>query len=186
MKRLPTLLPLVLASVLSRAQVPDVDRWMANDGTVAFRSEAPLELIEARSTDLRGVLGTDGRFAFAIALNSFEGFNSGLQQEHFRENYLETERFPRATFEGRMIDPPAWPLEAPEEVRVRGELTVHGISRERILPVRLEPDGEGGVAARADFQIRLDDHDIGIPRIMHQKIAETIGVEVRVRLRTRP
>lgn len=186
MKRLRTVLLLALAPFASRAQAPDVDRWMANDGTVAFRSDAPLELIEARSSDLRGVLGTDGRFAFALALNSFEGFNSGLQKEHFRENYLETERFPRATFEGRMIDPPAWPLEAPEEVRVRGELTVHGISRERILPVRLEPDGEGGVTARADFQIRLDDHDIGIPRIMHQKIAETIGVEVRVRLRPRP
>jgi hypothetical protein len=186
MKRLPFLLLLVLAALASRAQAPAEDRWMANDGTVDFRSEAPLELIEARSSDLRGVLGTDGRFAFALAMNSFEGFNSGLQKEHFRENYLETERFPRATFEGRLIDPPAWPLEAPEDVRVRGELTVHGVSRERILPVRLEPDGEGGIAARSTFLIRLDDHDIGIPRIMHQKIAETIEVDVRVRLRTRP
>ncbi len=167
---------------LAASPTSAASRWSTQNGTVAFRSNAPLELIEAESSALRGLLDADGRFAFVLPMNSFQGFNSGLQREHFQENYMETTRFPKATFEGRMIDPPVWPLRGPASVRVRGTLTVHGVERERIIQVQLQPDGAGGLQAEATFSVRLDDHGIGIPKIMHQKIADTISVTVQLSL----
>ena len=119
---------------------------------------------------------------FVLPMNSFSGFNSGLQREHFQENYLEIVEHPRAVFEGRMIDPPSWPLEAEAVVRIRGMLKIHGVERERIIQVQLTPAQNGGMKAEAQFSVRLDDHGIGIPKIMHQKIADTIMVRVLLTL----
>src|SRR5205809_7976282 len=74
-------------------------------GTIAFRSEAPLEVIKASSNELRGIIETQKKqFAFSIKLKSFKGFNSGLQKEHFNENYLESDKYPDATFVGKIIE----------------------------------------------------------------------------------
>src|SRR4051812_29498793 len=75
------------------------------DGTIRFTSEAPLELIKAQSNKATGVIDCATKnVAFSIDIDSFEGFNSGLQKEHFRENYMETEKYPKATFKGKIIE----------------------------------------------------------------------------------
>ena len=72
-----------------------------NSGTISFRSDAPLELITADSKEMKGRLDVKRRlFAFSVKMNSFRGFNSPLQREHFNENYVESDKFPKATFAG--------------------------------------------------------------------------------------
>ena len=78
---------------------------MASKGKVQFTSEAPLELIKASSDKLKGAIDTAKKtFAFAVEISSFKGFNGDLQREHFHENYIETGKFPTATFSGKFIE----------------------------------------------------------------------------------
>ena len=151
-------------------------------GDIRFRSDAPLEVIEAASTALEGVIDPLTRsFAFSVPVRSFQGFNSPLQREHFNENYLESDKYPRATFSGKIIE--EIDLEAPGEhvVRVKGKLTIHGREQERIIRGNLRVAG-GRVYLSTDFKVLLAEHNIAIPKIVHQKIAEEIEVRMSAEL----
>src|SRR5688500_18189253 len=97
-KLLPALM--LFAGYLCHSQI-----YTCKDGHTKFTSEAPLELIKAQSDKTTGVLDCSTKnVAFSIDVESFDGFNSGLQKEHFRENYMETEKYPKATFKGKIIE----------------------------------------------------------------------------------
>ncbi|MFM2393269.1 MAG: hypothetical protein RLZZ546_1251, partial [Bacteroidota bacterium] len=99
---------------------------------VSFISEAPLEIIKANSRALTGVLNkTTNSFSFKVRLKSFEGFNSPLQKEHFFENYMEVDKNPEASFSGKIIEPIIDGNS--QQFRVKGILTIHGVSREAII-----------------------------------------------------
>lgn len=156
--------------------------FKAKDGRIHFSSDAPLELIEATSNQLSGVLDpAKGAFAFAVEIRSFRGFNSPLQREHFNENYLESRRFPRATFTGRIIEAIDFSIPGTYAVRAKGQLEVHGIRQERIIKGEMEI-AEDRIRIKAGFTILLEDHQITIPQIVHQKIAEEIRVEMEINL----
>ena len=96
---------------------------------ITFRSDAPLELIKASSNELKGVFIADKKqFAFTLNVNTFKGFNSPLQQEHFNENYLESNKYSRASFEGKIIEDIDLKKNGVYNIRAKGNLTVHGVS----------------------------------------------------------
>ncbi len=160
--------------------------WRCEGGVIAFTSDAPLELIEAASGELQGVINPEtGQFAFAVAINTFVGFNSPLQQEHFNENYLESDRFPRATFSGRIIEEVNLREAGNYTIRAKGDLVIHGVEHERIIKSQVTVE-EGNLRVQASFTVPLADHDIRIPRIVYQKIAEEILVEVNASFRLMP
>src|SRR3954468_5948319 len=79
--------------------------YYTNSGTIEFQSDASEELIKASSNALRTLMDIDKRtFVFKLSIRSFHGFNSALQQEHFNEKYLESEKYPEATFSGKIIE----------------------------------------------------------------------------------
>lgn len=154
-----------------------------NTGRIAFVSDAPLELIAAETDAFQFVVDTAAReFAIRIDVRGFEGFNSALQQEHFRENYMEVDRYPHAVFTGKILEPMSLRPD-PFTITVKGPLTIHGRATERIIEAtcRYGPDGE--LLVSAEFEVPLSDHDIEIPRIVHQKIAERIHVDFKAELR---
>lgn len=153
-------------------------RYSGNDGTISFTSDAPLEIIKASSDALRGILDiTQQNFAFTIPIESFQGFNSPLQREHFRENYMETTKFPTATFSGRIVEQVDLSKPGTYDIRAKGMLNIHGVSRERIIRCLLLVSEEE-IQVSSSFSVYLRDHDISIPRMVYQKIAEEIAVEV--------
>jgi polyisoprenoid-binding protein YceI len=156
-----------------------------NDGQVAFTSDAPLELIEAKSTVLRGLINADKRtFAFSIPITTFEGFNGPLQRVHFNENYLESAQFGTATFLGKIIESIDLSQDGDYIIRAKGKLTIHGVERERIIKSSVKViDGELNISS--SFTVLLREHDIDIPRIVFQKIAEEIRVELTGRMKVR-
>lgn len=156
------------------------DSWTGG-GRVAFVSRAPLELIEAASRSLRGALQPASRsFAFTLPVNSFEGFNSDIQRTHFLENYMEQKKYPSATFSGKIIEDVPFSTIGTYTVRAKGNLTIHGIARERIIRGTLVIT-EKEVVVTADFPVPLSDHGITIPKIVSQKISEDVAVTVQVR-----
>ncbi len=155
----------------------------ADNGKVSFLSEAPLELIRAASDKLKGAIDkSQGTFAFSVDIQTFRGFNGDLQREHFHENYMETEKFKTASFAGKFIEQVDFNTNGNYVVRAKGMFTIHGIQKERIIKgVIVVNNGE--ISIDAVFTVRLEDHDIKVPKIVHEKIAEEIRVEMSVKFK---
>ena len=153
------------------------------EGSISFVSEAQLETIKASSKKVKGVLNTaDNTFAFAVQNNSFHGFNSALQEEHFNENYMESDRFPQSTFSGKIIEDVNLKTPGAYDVRAKGMLNIHGVTQERIIrcTVSVQP---GGITIQSKFTVLLEDHRINVPRIVNEKIFPEIAVTVDLTLR---
>ncbi len=147
-------------------------------GMVHFSSTAPLELISADSKDLRGVLDVRKKtFAFKIPIVSFRGFNSPLQREHFNENYMESEIYPDATFRGKIIEDVTLEKDGEYKVRAKGKLRIHNIEQERIITVMIKTNSSK-LNFHSDFTVSLIDHNIKIPRVVYDKLAPDIQVQV--------
>ena len=167
-----------LFSIVCTGQV-----FTCKDGLTKFTSEAPLELIKAESHQTIGVVDcTTKNVAFSIDIDSFEGFNSGLQREHFRENYMETEKYPRATFKGKIIEDIDFTKPGVTTVRAKGIFSIHGTEVEKIVKVKLNLKGREMVID-TNFEVPLQDHNIKIPKVVNQKIASIILVEVKATLK---
>jgi hypothetical protein len=167
----------MMATIEVQAQLPT---YRAETGEVQFRSEAPLEIIEAKSKALRGAINpNENTFAFTIEINSFDGFNSALQRVHFNENYLESPTYPRATFSGKIIEKIDWNQEGQHEIRAKGLLNIHGQEKERIIRSELEIR-PNELYVKSAFSLMLADHNITIPKIVSQKIAEEIFIDIEL------
>lgn len=171
----------VMAMFISMNDASDV--LLTKKGSVHFISEAPLETIEASNDLVGAVLNRNSRtVAFQVPIVGFEGFNSALQHEHFNENYMETDAYPKATFSGKIIEDVNLFSAGSHKVRAKGMLTIHGIEQERIIPGTISIKGDA-VSIKADFDVTLADHEISIPRIVTQKIAEVVSVELNATLK---
>lgn len=151
---------------------------VAKTGTIHFKSDAPLELIEATSTKMKGVINTSEQtFAFSVPNNTFEGFNSALQREHFNENYMESNKFLNSSFTGKIIETIDFTVDGTHSVRAKGKLLVHGVEQERIIKATIQIK-KGVISVSSSFTVPLADHNISIPKIVYQKIAEEIQVDL--------
>ena len=105
------------------------DKLFMAKGTVSFTSDAPLEIIKASSDKLVGALDTKKKeFYFRVNMSTFYGFNSALQREHFNENYMESHKYPKTTFKGKIIEDIDFTKAGTYNIRAKGKLN---ISRDR-------------------------------------------------------
>jgi len=152
--------------------------YRCDNGKVSFVSDANLEIIEASSDALKGILDPEkNRFAFSIGIISFTGFNSALQLEHFRENYMEVSQYTTATFEGRLIERVNLSEAGSHKLRAKGKMTIHGVSQEIIISCFLISD-QSSISAQVSFNISLADYNISIPKVVNRKVAEEIIITV--------
>ena len=159
-------------------KMPDTTRFICEKGNVSIKSVAALELIKAKSNKLHGLLDADNQtFAWSVEIRSFQGFNSPLQQVHFNENYMESVRFTKASFTGKIIEALDFSHPESQSVRAKGILNIHGIEQERIIKSQLEYK-HGKLFVYSSFTVPVSDHNIAIPRVVHQKIAEEIEVTI--------
>jgi len=157
--------------------------YRCDNGKVTFKSEATLETIQARSNKLRGAVDpTNNTFAWSVDAISFDGFNSALQREHFNENYIESSKFPKLTFTGKIIEKIDFQKDGRYTARAKGKLVVHGVEQERIIRCELEVLGDK-ILVHAQFTVPLDDHNIRIPHIVNQKISEEVYLNIEAELR---
>ena len=156
--------------------------YFTRSGEISFKSDAPLELITASSSEVRGVIDTEkNTFAFSVPVKSFQGFNSPLQKEHFNENYMESDKYPTATFSGKIIEDVNYNVDGVHTVRAKGILTVHGVEHERIIKSELTIKN-GIINITGNFIVLLEEHNIKIPKIVFQKISPEIQVEIKAQL----
>ncbi|HOY94601.1 MAG TPA: YceI family protein [Catalimonadaceae bacterium] len=156
--------------------------YSGKEGTVKFESNAPLELIIANSKQLTGLINTEKRtFVFKVKTSSFQGFKNSMQEEHFNESYMESDKFPSSEFKGKIIEETDFRVPGTYQVRVKGLLTVHGVEKERIIKAKVTVKNKQ-ISIESDFDVLLADHEIKIPKIVEMKIAETIRVNININM----
>jgi polyisoprenoid-binding protein YceI len=152
-------------------------KYTTRNAKIDFISEAQLELIKAATTSVRGLIDpATNQFAFTIDVNSFQGFNSTLQREHFNEKYMESEKYPKATFSGKIIEAVDFLSDGAYDVRAKGDLDIHGVKQTRIIKAKIAIKN-GSLRINATFDVPLSDHNITIPAVVSQKIATQIKVQ---------
>src|SRR6185437_14782939 len=155
--------------------------YVVSEGTIVFTSEAPLEFITASSSKLLGAVDVSSNsFAFLIPVKSFDGFNSELQREHFNENYMESSKYPNATFSGK-ISGMNWQKDGEYEMTSQGKFTIHGVEKERTIKGTIVIKNNR-ITIGSKFNVLLKDHNINIPTVVYQKISESIDVSVSITL----
>lgn len=157
---------------------PMAQVWKCPNGKIEFNSNAPLEIINAKSSELRAVIDpANGNFAFSVRNSSFRGFNSVLQEEHFHESYMESHRYDVSSFMGKIIEKIDFTKNGTFTIRAKGKLNVHGIERERIIQSTVQIEGKK-MSVKSAFTVPLVEHNISIPKLVHQKIAEEINIKI--------
>jgi len=154
-------------------------RYTTATGLITFFSSAPLEDIEALNSKVAAVfeLGT-GQLAFSMLMRDFQ-FKNTLMQEHFNENYAESEKYPRARFTGTLVTLPdeATLRSGPQPVYVQGVLTIHGVKRKVRVPGTLHLR-DNDLVVTSKFAIAPADYKIKIPALVRNNIAKSIDVSV--------
>lgn len=154
------------------------DLFFAKSLETSFFSEARFENIEATSRKGSAAINTaTGEVAFKIPIRSFV-FQNGLMQEHFNENYLESDKYPNATFAGKLMPGTNLSKEGTYNVIVSGKLTVHGTSKDRTIAGIIEVKN-GQMLLNTAFDVPVEDHRIDIPNDKLSKISQNINVKLK-------
>ena len=149
---------------------------MTQTGETSIFSETPLENIAAKNNLVAAVINTaNGDVAVKIPMNQFK-FSNKLMEEHFNENYVESEKFPSATFRGKIQEPIDFKKDGSYVVSAKGSLEIHGVKQERTIKGKLTI-AKDQVTLEANFDVKLVDHKIEIPTVVFAKIAESIAVK---------
>lgn len=154
-------------------------KMMTRTGKVSFFSSTSVENIEAFNNEVASVIDTKtGEVVFIVAIKSFK-FEKALMQEHFNENYMESDKFPKADYKGKIVDMSAvnFAKDGTYNVKTTGKFTMHGVSKNIAVPGTVTV--RNGVATiKAKFSVAPSDYGIKIPSVVSSKIASQIEVTV--------
>lgn len=154
----------------------NAQNYICRNGETSFFSETPLENIAALNKTVTSVLNiATNEIAVKMVMTEFK-FKNHLMEEHFNENYMESTKFPNGIFKGKINEAINWNKDDSFDVTTKGLLTMHGVSKERILKGKLTIKGEE-ISLLCDFNIPLVDHKIDVPKLVMVKIAENIAVK---------
>ena len=154
-------------------------KYMTRTGRISFSSHTPLENIDAINNEVSAVLdGKTGAVVFQAPVKSFK-FERALMEEHFNENYMESNKYPRADFNGKITDIAIanFTKDGSYKVTASGKLTMHGVTKDITVPVTLTVKGQE-VTGQANFKITPGDYNIKIPSLVQDKIDKQISVKV--------
>ncbi|MEJ7779908.1 MAG: YceI family protein [Daejeonella sp.] len=152
--------------------------FITRNAQIGLFSTAPVEDIEAVSKNGYGIINLDnGELQFGVSIRSFQ-FRKSLMQEHFNENYMESDKYPAAKFKGKINTPIDISKDGVYQVTAIGDLEVHGVIKKRSLSgtVRVL---NGKLEITSAFDVKCQDHNIKIPALVFKNIAETIQITLK-------
>jgi len=179
MKRIAVVL---LLSTLAITGV-QAQKYITKNGHIRFFSSTRVEDIEAHNRQVNSALDQQsGEFVFRVLIKSFQ-FEKALMQEHFNENYMESDKFPNATFSGTVtnIKDVDFAKNGSYPVTVEGDLTIRGITKKISESGVLEVK-DGKVSGKSTFNVLLADYGIKVPAAVANNIARSIQIDVDVLL----
>lgn len=157
-------------------------KYMTKNGYIGFFSSTPVENIKADNNQVASVIDiSTGEFVFQALIKSFK-FEKALMEEHFNENYLESEKFPKSTFKGKITNLTAvdFNKQGHYDVTVEGDLTIHDVTNKVTVKGGVDVIS-GGIDANSKFIIVPEAFRINIPGVVRNNIAKTIEVTVAMK-----
>lgn len=159
------------------AFVAEAQKYKSVESEITFFSEAAIEDISATNKTAVSLFNmANGEVAFVVTIADFE-FEKSLMKEHFNEKYLESDKYPKASFKG-VITGYATSNDQPQKARASGTLNIHGVSQEVNLEGMVTVGGET-VVVQSEFIVALEDYKVKIPKLLWQNIAEKVEVKVK-------
>ena len=161
----------LLTALLISSNFLSAQQYLTREARLDFDAGSPLEDIEAFTESGSAVYDANtGKIGVQVLMTSFQ-FKRALMQEHFNENYVESEKFPKASFKGLY-----------SEGNVSGGLTIHGVTKEIKVPARLNQEN-GNFVLVTSFDITLADYDVKIPSAVANKISKKASIQVHATLK---
>ncbi len=171
MKKVGLLIAGLVVSFLSIAQ-----KYTSDKSSVKFFSHATIEDITAVNAESSSIFNeATGEVVYAIPIKEFV-FDKPLMKDHFNDKYMESEKFPKATFQGK-ISGYQPTVTGQQNATAVGKLTIHGVTQDVQIPGTME-SLNGVLTMKSKFMIKLVDYNIEIPKLLWQKIAEQVEVTV--------
>ena len=161
------------------------DKFITRNGMIQFNASTPLETINPINNHVSCILDSKtGKIAFQLKMISFK-FDKALMEEHFNEKYVESEKYPKSTYVGEIIN---WnELDFSKEkqnIKSKGILTIHGVDKE------VEVSGtinflKNNIEIKSEFSIVVSDFDIQIPKLVRDKISKEVRVILEMNLQSK-
>ncbi len=174
---------LVLVAGFTTMDAAGQSKYFTREGKIEFLSKAPLEDITAINKKVTCILDIEsGQMEFSVLMKAFE-FEKALMQEHFNENYVESDKYPKAIFKGEIKnkDSVNFAKDGAYPVTVSGKMTIHGVTNDVSYPGNIMVKA-GTVSGTAEIEIKLKDYEISIPKVVKDNIAETVKVTIHVNM----
>ena len=168
----------LLASITVTAQ-----KNFTKNGNISFFSKTSMENIDATSNQVMCVLDpATANLQFSVLVKSFS-FKKALMQEHFNENYLESDKYPKSTFKGTIADinNVNFSKDGTYNISVTGDLNLHNVAKRITTPGTLTIRS-GTISLTSAFNVLLSDYNIEIPKVVEGNISKTIEIKINVAL----
>jgi len=173
---------LVLVFLLGAALSSNAQKFITKNGYIGFFSHTAMEDIKGDNNQVVGVLDTStGEMVFQALIKSFH-FDRALMEEHFNENYMESDKIPKSVFKGKITNLSAvdFTKNGTYDVTVEGDLTIHDVTNKISTKGTIEVV-TGGINANAKFKIVPEDYKIAIPGVVREKINKDLEVTVAMK-----
>jgi len=172
---------IIMAVLLCTAQFAIGQKFFSKTGKISFTSEAPMEKIEATNSSASTVidLGT-GNLEWAVLIQGFQ-FEKSLMKEHFNENYMESAKYPKAVFKGKIDNLSSINLskDGTYDVTVTGQLEIHGVSKPVTAHGTITTKKGAVVSANSKLTVALADYNIEIPKLVGDNISKTVDITIQ-------
>ena len=156
----------------SQAQV-----FMTNTAKVQFFSETPVENISAVNSSVASLINSKTDSVFFKMKNTSFVFKNALMQDHFNENYMESQQYPFSTFKGKLNEAIDFSKDGVYPVSVSGKMAIHGVERPVTATGQITVK-DNKVTLASEILVRTADYKIEVPKLVFQKIAQEIKINI--------
>jgi polyisoprenoid-binding protein YceI len=153
--------------------------YKAKDGgtIISFYSKSPLEDIDATNKGAIVVMNTNTNdIQVRVTIQNFK-FKNALMEEHFNENYMESQKFPNAVFKGKINEKIDYTKDGEHKVTVTGKMEIHGVTKEETYEGTLSKKGNE-ITVKCKFKVRVADYGIKVPSLYVKNIAEVVDIDM--------
>jgi polyisoprenoid-binding protein YceI len=173
----------LLMTMLLTLSINAQDKYFTKSGNISFVSKGAIETITANHKSVTCVLDSKtGDVQFAVLMKGFE-FRKALMQQHFNENYVESDKYPKSEFRGQITNNGEinYTKDGTYTAHVKGKLTMHGQTKD------VETDGKitvkgGKLQTSSSFTIQMSDYNISIPSLVKENMSNTVTITINCTL----
>ena len=170
---------IVAILMFSSSMIYGQGKYFSRNGQIRFFSDAKIEQIEAKNNKVSSALdASTGKIEFIALIRSFQ-FEKALMQEHFNENYMESAKYPKATFSGTItnLSNIQFDKDGTYKATVSGKLTMHGVTKDITANGTIKVS-KGSIEVQSVIKTLLSDYNIKIPAVVKDQIAKEVEVTI--------